>query len=661
MPNAYIVFHLNLAFSSIEECTRSTVINKCYWPLLNLIDETGIPVGVELTGWTLEQIKVLDPKWVERFTSLLNDERCELIGSGWSQIIGPLVPARVNSWNQRLGIDAYERVLHRRPSIALVNEMAYSTSMVNHYVEAGYDTIIMDRDNVRHTLGLESEPLSKMPTCALGLDGAKINVLWSDSVLFQRLQRVVHGDIPVGEYFEYVKTRVENDQCPVPIYCNDAEIFDFRPGRFSTEALLHPEGEWPRLSRLLNGLKTELKFLAPSKVVAFQRGKPAVESFFSTASNPIPVKKQLKYNIHRWATSGRGSVWLNSKCFGLYEAIKESSDATKWADLCEFWSSDYRTHITERRWVNVLHALEDFEQKVHHIPLQREKFLSPTHSLKALEEIKANSIEVRRNEEGIYWTVCTPTTQATVNVRRGLSLRSLLFQNEGSLRGAIGDIPQGAMESLPLAADFYSGNCVVEFPGLRKRLTDLEWVQALTVDTTENFSLYTKIDYDFLKIKKAIVISKIASEIEVKFEFIPKSRMLGTIRGPIFSLLPSAFPSTTCVKVANGGKHFETFFLEKGFDQTQAVSCLVSSNSAFGATTGELSLTNHVGEGIQFSWNQSLCALIPMIQHEKLNGKNFTRVIFTSQEFDDTFKEGEYNNYSISVKLKPINHLSENK
>ena len=653
MRNAYILFHLNLAFSSIEECTRSTVINQCYWPLLNLIDETGIPVGVELTGWTLEQIKVLDPKWIECFTSLLNEERCELIGSGWSQLIGPLVPARVNSWNQRLGIDAYERVLHRRPSIALVNEMAYSTSMVNHYVEAGYDTIIMDRDNVRHTLGLESQPISRVPTSALGLDGAKINVLWSDSVLFQKLQRAVHGDIPLREYFEYVKIRAEQDQCALPLYCNDAEIFDFRPGRFSTESLLHPEGEWARLTRVLNEIKKELTFCSPSKIVALQRDNPAVESYFSTASNPIPVKKQLKYNIHRWATSGRDSVWLNTRCFSLYERVKESADVKEWSKLCECWSSDYRTHLTEQRWLKLLDEIKDFDKRPTSVPSQIETKPNQSVSSIALCEIKTNSFEIKKGEEGIYWSVTTPTTQATFNVRRGLSIRSLVFEDKKP-GCVIGDIPQGTLETLPLAADFYSGNCVVEFPGLRKRLTDLEWVQASILDAADTVSLCASIDHNFLEIKKTVIISKQLPEVNIRFEFIGEARSLGTIRAPIFSLLPNTFFGGTYVRVANGGQSYETFLLDRDFDHTQAVSSLVSSNSAFGATTGEIILMNESEEGIEFSWDQSVCALIPMIQHVKLDRGDFTRLIFTTQEFDDTFKEGQGKSLLISVKLRPL-------
>ena len=40
----FAFFHLNLAFSSIEEERRGEVIARCYWPLLKLAERVGPPV-----------------------------------------------------------------------------------------------------------------------------------------------------------------------------------------------------------------------------------------------------------------------------------------------------------------------------------------------------------------------------------------------------------------------------------------------------------------------------------------------------------------------------------------------------------------------------------------------------------------------------------------
>ncbi len=90
----FALFHLNLAFSSIEEEQRGEVIARCYWPLLKLAEAHG-PIGIEATGFTLEEIAARDPAWIAKARALIASGKVELIGSGYAQIIAPLVPARV--------------------------------------------------------------------------------------------------------------------------------------------------------------------------------------------------------------------------------------------------------------------------------------------------------------------------------------------------------------------------------------------------------------------------------------------------------------------------------------------------------------------------------------------------------------------------------------
>ena len=87
----FAFFHLNLAFSSIEEERRAEVIARCYWPLLRLAEKHA-HVGIEVSGYTLEQIAATDPAWITQARALLAQNKIELIGSGYSQMIGPLVP-----------------------------------------------------------------------------------------------------------------------------------------------------------------------------------------------------------------------------------------------------------------------------------------------------------------------------------------------------------------------------------------------------------------------------------------------------------------------------------------------------------------------------------------------------------------------------------------
>ncbi len=101
----FALFHLNLAFSSIEEEQRDEVIARCYWPLLKLAESHG-PIGIEATGFTLEEIAARDPAWIAKARELIGCGRVELIGSGYAQIIAPLVPARVTEKTSRSAMNA---------------------------------------------------------------------------------------------------------------------------------------------------------------------------------------------------------------------------------------------------------------------------------------------------------------------------------------------------------------------------------------------------------------------------------------------------------------------------------------------------------------------------------------------------------------------------
>lgn len=246
----FAFFHLNLAFSSIEEERRGAVIRQCYWPLLGLAERAG-PLGVEMSGYTLEEIAARDPEWIAAARALIAKGRIELIGSGYSQMIGPLVPARVTAENLRLGNDIYKRLLGVSPRVALVNEQAYAAGLVGLYREAGYDAILMDWENPSANHPEWSREIQHLPQRARGADGRDIALIWSNTTLFQQLQRFAHGDIALEDYLSVLRRRRGDGPRALCLYASDAEIFDFRPGRFKTEERLSGDSEWKKLEQAL--------------------------------------------------------------------------------------------------------------------------------------------------------------------------------------------------------------------------------------------------------------------------------------------------------------------------------------------------------------------------------------------------------------------------
>ncbi len=645
MAQGYLIFHLNLAFSSIKTEARPDVICKCYWPLLELAESTRIPVGIELTGWTLQQIALLDQSWVDRFQQMLAAGQCELIGSGWSQIIGPLVPFEVNCWNQRLGLDAYQQFLGVTPRIALVNEMAFSTSMVDLYADAGYDGIIMDRDNVRLAMRLDHTPLSTTPTHALGCGERSLPVLWSDSILFQRLQRVVHGDIPLSEYVEYVKQRVERDGALLPIYCNDAEIFDYRPGRFTAESRMQSEGEWERLMRVCKHLKDDiaLDWLSPSQ--ALDKNAATIRrnvARLTSVSHPIPVKKQAKYNINRWAVTGRDNLWLNTACHQIHRLLLQNEDASdeeSWRELCELWASDLRTHITDNRWNAACLRIDKVLCRFGQPKLLFQTGDKPEEYQAYNEGTLPLDIQIEQDAEGILWTIKTPFIHLVLNVRRGMAIKSLSFKSH-NFEHVLGTLPQGYFSSIEYGADFYSGGVLIEVPGDHSRMTDLEWVtpQIRKQGSRVVISAMISLTHGFLV--KTIVIDAETENIRLTYDFQQFERPLGIVHAGILTLIPESFSSPFSVGSLNGGKEMEWFKLDQNFNHGQAASTLVSSSSGFAATDGCLIIKDVTNRQLVVKWNPAECAVVPMLKHQKIQDSHLTRICFSLSELDDTSRIG---------------------
>ncbi len=251
----FAFFHLNLAFSSIEEEERGSVIERCYTPLLRLAEKFG-PIGIEASGFTLEEIAARAPEWIETLKRLIAAGKVEFIGCGYSQMIGPLVPWKVTAANLRIGNAVYQRLLGLQPKIALINEQAYAGGLVGLYLDAGYRALIMDWDNPASTHDWPRETGFR-PQCALGSDGRSIGLLWSNTVAFQKLQRFAHSDISRDEYLTYLRAQRGTAERCLCLYASDAEIFDFRPGRYKTEESIGAVSEWSQLEEALEAVQDE--------------------------------------------------------------------------------------------------------------------------------------------------------------------------------------------------------------------------------------------------------------------------------------------------------------------------------------------------------------------------------------------------------------------
>src|SRR6185437_6353116 len=295
----------------------------------------------------------LEPAWLEHLRRLIGLGKAELIGSGYAQIIGPLVPAEVVAANLSLGNRAYRELLDAKPKIALVNEQAYSAGLVGHYLDAGYEALLVDWDNVANFHTHWKPEFRYAPQAAMGSDGRAIPILWTSTVAFQKLQRLAHDDISLTDYLDFVRSQRGAGERIFCLYASDAEIFGFRPGRYRTEEANQGAAEWERIHAAFAAVEKldHVRLIAPSAALKVVTDHANQKLHLESAAYPVPVKKQRKYNLTRWAVTGRDDIAINAACQRLYRALKQQgAPDDDWRELCRLWASDFRTHITETRW-----------------------------------------------------------------------------------------------------------------------------------------------------------------------------------------------------------------------------------------------------------------------------------------------------------------------
>src|SRR4029450_13722118 len=141
----------------------------------------------------------------------------------------------------------------------------------------------------------------------------------------------------------------------------------------------------------------------------------------------------------------------------------EHGDAD-WKELCYLWASDFRTHLTDKRWTDFRARLEAAEAEYAPAP-------PPAPALPQGAQVTERHLDIQAG-----------TLSARLDRRRGLALEQLRFDGNG--RALVGGLPHGSFQDIALQADWYTGDCVFEAPGEHK-ITDLEWCEAW-IETCKN-------------------------------------------------------------------------------------------------------------------------------------------------------------------------------
>lgn len=656
LPIVYTVFHINMAFSSIEEGDRAEVIKKCYWPLLGLA-EAGLPIGIEATSYSLKVIKDLDPKWIEKLRELIQKKRVEFVGSGYVQMIAPLVPPEVTRWNLKLAKQDYQEILGIVPQVALVNEQAYSPGLVPLYLEAGYDAIMMDWSEPSSHNKSWKKSYSHQPQQVQGADGSTITVLWSDAISFQKFQRYAHGELDAEEYLDFLSLHLTEGVKTFPLYTSDAEVFDYRPGRFADESDTSVFSEYERIQLLLEALNRSdgLTIGLPRDALEL-RASDSPPIRLETAAAPVPVKKQRKYNLLRWAVSGQSDLALNTHCWRLYEALRLSDQSTDadWRELCGYWASDFRTHITEKRW-------QDLNSRLPSYIVPAEKHYS-------IEEKIPDTVSVELNRR--FLIIETPDMHVVLNAYRGLAVHSFgMGQYSGTQAGApignglLGTMAHGYYDDIAFGADFYTGHFIFE-PAGRHKVTDLVRVQPSFHwrPDIEAVAIECLFETPWGQVTKNILCYTKEKRLHVSYGGAIPLPLDGSFRLGHMTLNPRAFEAQSLYYAShNGGEGIEKHALwGEGLiecDHGAAVSRLISATTGVGMTSGYLELGDK-SHFVRLHMCRADAAGVGLVSCRKVDDTFFARAAISLCEVDETLRRN-LSPMSTNVKAPKLGYALE--
>ena len=637
----FIFFHLNIFFSSIKKVDRSEVIKQCYWPILDIAERNDIRIGIEISGQTLEIITKLDNKWIAKLKVLIKKELIFIIGSGYSQIIGPLVPYKLNDFNYKIGNEIYKKILNIKPETLLINEHAFSKSLVDIIKKNKYSSIIMEWENSITNLKLLNEKL-KFHTINIKGYKHRLKTIWNSSLNFQKFQKYIYDKISLDSYLKFIKKLKTNKNQFFVLYGSDAEVFNFRPKKTDHNKIfnLKDNNEWNKIENLLILLKKNHDFLSLDEILKDKYYSKKTINSPTNAKFPCTTKKQPKYNLTRWALSGINDFKINTHCFKIYHYfLKQKISKMKyWKKLCYFWNSDFRTHIEKKRWNNYNIELLKYTKKTDKKINKKEKISIKYDNYKITKKDKILIIKDNDYKFGL-------------NLENGLSLE-YYYNYSLSEKPLIGTLEQGFYKNKNFNVDFYSGHFVSEFLN-KKNITDLSQKIHKPKIVKRNNLLEISTNFKIVNtfVKKKWIFNLKDKKLSLEYNFSNIYNLSENIRHSFITLNPNNFQKNSLFfSTHNGGDKLEKFNFKSNeeIDHLKRVSHVTSSTTCQGMTEGIFEIGDK-NKKIIIEIENKENALIPFVQYFPIKNSYFYRLIFSSKEYDETSLIKE--NYRFNTRI----------
>jgi hypothetical protein len=402
----------------------------------------------------------------------------------------------------------------------------------------------------------------------------------------------------------------------------DAEVFEYIPGSLN---FTKGGSDFRRLRDILEVVSDSfpLRFSLPSEILKLKSNPQKIS--ISTSEYPVRTKKQDKYNVTRWAVTGRDSAKMNTQCHRLYEKVKKSGNKELWKNLCFLWGSDFRTNTTDEKYLlfrNLMgYSLLTAERQTVSEKIERNRG-------------DAVPFSVRHFHRGRYFVIETSYHRAVLIKNKGLALKELIFKGKSS-QPLIGTVEHGYYEDISYGADFFSFHTLIATQK-GEQITDLSSKVDVSYAFEDGFFKVRNlepINLPFVSIFKEYWFSE---TVKVVYKLYFKDLYPMSIRLGIITLIPESFEKETLFyRTHNGGKEEEIFYLEgKEVKLDMPVNYIVTARGCSGATEGSFTFGDRNKE-ITILTDKSQLYTVPLLRYEEFEDSFFFRISHTICERDE--------------------------
>ncbi len=272
MPQSVsVILHFNIDYAEIPRNELPNVVRTSYEPMIKAIEEwSGGTACLNLTGHTIEFLQSRYPELITKIKSLVDDGVIELLATGYSHPILPLLPPKRIKRQIQDHVQLVKDVFNQPPKGAWPPELAVNPFVLKVFQDNGIDWIGIDHEHymLAQTLGNDFNPFERRePTSTEVLAAAywsrglgKLRAYWKayqflmrknkefkitlarvlirndhamkavlmSASMWNSTQLALSGAVPIYSKKKHIKLVLKHPATHLPLYTSDVEFFGYR-------------------------------------------------------------------------------------------------------------------------------------------------------------------------------------------------------------------------------------------------------------------------------------------------------------------------------------------------------------------------------------------------------------------------------------------------